>query len=215
VSTDNGEPPPTETGPVPVHVVRVTPRLLGVPVPAGLLVLACATLVVALVLFGFGAWPTALALLVVAVGLAVLAVALARRTPESPLARAGAAATRSIGSRARALATAVRAESEARQEVAALRAELGRQSLRRDELLRELGATVYAGGDEDGEARLRSAVADVDRRTAELEAEVEAAAARAGERIERARLEVQRTQQLDALPNDRSSPDDDNGRLGR
>ena len=73
----------------------------------------------------------------------------------------------------------------------ARRSETMRLASERDGLFRRLGQTVYAGGDGTDE---RAAIDELDARIAALEQEANEIAARATERVDAARLEVQPTE---------------------
>ncbi len=184
--------PPTETGPVPVSIVRTDARWFGVPPPLVLLVLVAAALVAGIGLLAAGRWPYGLILLGVAALLGAVFLEVARRRPDSRLARASAGAA--IGAQAYARATveslvarsrAVADTQRARSAQAVVRAE------RRAALLR-LGEAVYRD-DDAAVDDARETLAALDRAEEELAERLRSRIAERDARVRSARLSVQQT----------------------
>jgi hypothetical protein len=88
----------------------------------------------------------------------------------------------------------------ARHQVGRLLHEREHLGSRRKELLRTLGQAVYEH-DEQGTQAVRAELEELDQAAADREAEMQAVAERARDRIERARLEVQPTRMVE-IPGD-------------
>lgn len=172
------QPPPPETGPVPV-------RRFGTPPAGAVLWLAVALLAAAVVLFALGAWIVGVILLVVALALGALYVAQARG-PETSF-----ALTR-VRARSRAVAVSVAAQAQAQAEQLQLRRDLQRLAGERNQRLHELGEAVYRE-DEAGTEAARAALRELDEAVAAKEAEMTQIALRTQERVGQARLEAQST----------------------
>jgi len=174
-----------------VTVARSAPRWFGVTPPTLLFGVACAALVLGVVLLATGHWVAGLLVL----GLALLLVAAfleaGRRKPDTAVVKASVSAVDSLRARAGYAAGALITTSAARREIARRRAELFRLRAEREALLRGLGEAVYLGGD-GSEQRAR--IAELDDQAAVLEHEATAIAEQARERVGSARLEVQRTE---------------------
>src|SRR5205814_5303508 len=84
------EVPPDETGPVPVSVSRTEARFYGVTPALGALVLAGASLALAVIFFVTGHWPIGLILLGVTVLLVLAFLETARRRPRGTASRSTA-----------------------------------------------------------------------------------------------------------------------------
>jgi hypothetical protein len=189
--TARAEVPVHETGPVPVKIERVSPRWFGLTPPTLLFGLACAVLVLAIVLLVIGHWVAGLLVMGLALLLAAAFLEVGRRKPDAAVVKASVDAVDSLRARAGFAAHALLTNSAARREIGRRRAELARLQAEREALLRALGGAVYAG--EDG-AEQRSRIAELDERGAALEAEAAKIAEEASARVQRAHLEVQSTE---------------------
>jgi type IV secretory pathway TrbD component len=203
--------PPDETGRVPVHRLRVEPRLYGVTPAALVLVLAGAALTLAIVLFVLGKWPFALVALGVALLLLAVFVETARRHPAGRVSRASAEALDQFGARANVAAESLATRGRAMRRVLALRRELRRMAAFRAQLLFELGDAVYRGDDQASETA-RGRIDELDRLAASTEAQMQDVVATAQRRIEERRLEVQPTEMVE-LPDQPDQPGPDPGEL--
>ena len=193
------EPPPDETGPVPVQTQTVEPHLFGVTPPMALLALAVAALAVGILLLALGS--TVAGAIVAGAGVALFGVFLsvARRRPDSRLTRTSAEAVEEARSRVSFAVGTLATRSRLQREVARLRADLVRLAERRRGLLHDLGRAVYEGDDAARDA-LRDELAEVDRTAETKETEMETIIARARKQVQRARLEVQRTEMVELPP---------------
>jgi len=181
--------PPQEVGPVPVSMHGAEPRWFGVTPPSLLLGLATVLLVLAIVLFAVGHWPYGLILLGVAALLLAVFLEAARRGPQEHVAvRASADAREHVRSRVEELRARTVAVAEARRVQSAL---LVVEAERRTRL-GELGAAAHAH-DSTAEAAARAALAELDRREAELRGRLAERLEATGERIRKAKLPVQDT----------------------
>ncbi len=196
--------PPDETGRVPVHRLRVEPRLYGVTPTTLVLVLAGAALTLAIVLFVLGKWPIALVLLGVALLLLAVFVETARRHPAGRVTRASAEALDQFRARANVAAESLATRGRAMRRVLTLRRELRRMGALRAQLLFELGDAVYRGDDQASETA-RGRIDELDGLVASTEAQMQEVVATAQRRIEERRLEVQPTEMVE-LP-DEPGPD--------
>ena len=199
--TVRAELPADETGPVPVTVQEASPRWFGLAPPTALFGLALVLFVVAIVLLVLESWVAGLIVL----GLALLFTAgfleAGRRKPDTPVVRASVDAVDTVRARAGFRAQAWAARSAARREIARRRSEAFRLASERDCLLRDLGRSVYEGGDGAGE---REAIRALDERTAALEREAAEIAEHAQNRVEEARLDVQPTEVQEPVDRDAS-----------
>jgi hypothetical protein len=189
--TVRAEVPAHETGPVPVTVERVSPRWFGLTPPTLLFGVACAVLVVGIVLLVTEHWIAGLLVLGLALLLAAAFLEVGRRKPDAAVVKASVDAVDSMRARAGFAAQAVLTNSAARREIGRRRNELARLQSERGALFRGLGEAVYAGED-GGEQRAR--IAELDQRAAALEAEAAQIAEHARARVQRAHLEVQSTE---------------------
>lgn len=193
--------PSEETGPVPVSLQRVEPRLFGVAPQHLLLALALVALVIAIALFATGAWPYGLILLGIGALLLAAFLEAARRRPSATVRRAADARGRAHSAwetwQVRAAAAA-----EIRRNQSALAV---LESDRRSALL-ELGTAAHRR-DSTGEAAARALLDALDVREAELRAGLAAVVEDAGERIRKARLPVEDTMMV--LPTEPSPPPDE------
>jgi hypothetical protein len=187
------ETPPDETGPVPVHMTRVEPRLYGVIPSALVLGLAVASLILTIIFFVTGHWPIGLILLGVTVLLALLFFEAARRKPAGAVSRSTAEALEAFRERAGVAAEALATRGRAATQLLAVRRELQRMAQLRLRLLVELGDAVYRGDEEQTETA-RSRVEELDRLAAQREAEMQAVIEQAERRLAQRRLEVQPTE---------------------
>jgi hypothetical protein len=185
------EVPAHETGPVPVTIERVSPRWFGLTPPTLLFGVACAVLVLGIVLLATGHWIAGLLVLGLALLLAAAFLEVGRRKPDAAVVKASVDAVDSVRARAGFAAQALLTNSAARKEIGRRRAELARLQAEREGLFRALGEAVYAG--EDG-AEQRGRLAELDERGAALEAEAAQIAEQARARVQRAHLEVQPTE---------------------
>lgn len=187
------EPPPDETGPVPVQRERVEPHLFGVTPPLAILALAVAAFAVGILLLVLGRIVLGAVVLAAGAVLVVAFVAVARRKPDSGLARASATAADGARGRLSVAYTGFSARTRARRRVAALRAELDRLGDRRRALLTRVGEAVYTG-DEEATESLRAELEELDRTVAEREAQMDTIVEEARAEVASAQLEVQRTE---------------------
>jgi len=187
-STVRVELPPNETGPVPVRMQHAETHWFGVAPPQLLLAVATGTCVLALVLFATGHWPYGLILLGIGALLLVSFLEAARRRPTSPVTRASANARE----RARSAWEAYRVRSFAAAELRRLHNGLVVLEQERRAALLNLGAAAHAG-ESTAEAAVRARLDELDRREADLRAQLESALEEVGERIRKARLPVQET----------------------
>ena len=195
--------PPPEEGPVPVSRHDAEPRWFGVTPPSLLLALTAALFVLALVLFALGHWPYGLILLGLAALLLAVFLEAARRRPQEHAAlRAGTEARERVRSRVEEL----RARSSALAEARRAHGDLLLLESERKARLADLGAAAHAR-DSTAEAAARAALADLDRREAELWSSLEARQRATGERIRKAKLPVQDTMMV--LPTEPTPPPDE------
>jgi len=190
------QPPPDETGPVPVRRAAVEPHLFGVTPPMALFALGLAAVAVAILLLAVGTPAAGLILLAVGLLLLVAFVRVARRKPDSELARRSTAAVDGARDRVSVVLGTAATRSRARRRVASLRAQLLRLGERRRALLLDLGRAVYEG-DDAATHSLRTELAELDRAAADKEAEVSAIVEQARREIARTRLEVQPTEMVE------------------
>jgi zinc-ribbon domain len=198
------EAPPDETGPVPVSVSRTEARFYGVTPAAAVLVLAGATLTVAIVLFVVGNWPIGLIVLGVTVLLVLAFLETARRKPRGTVSRSTAEALDTFRARAGVAAESIATRGRATRRLFALRQELRRMAALRARLLLEVGDAVYRG-DEQATEEARSRVEELDRLAAEREGEMQQVVEAAQHVLTRRRLEVQPTEVAEQ-PQEPSTP---------
>jgi hypothetical protein len=198
------EVPADETGRVPVHYTRAEPRYYGVTPTTLVLVLAGASLALAVVLLATGHWPVGLIVLGFSVLLVLVFLEAARRKPDGALARSTAEALDSFRARAGVAAGSLATRGKAARRVITLRRELQRMGVLRDRLLFELGDAVYRG-DEQGTKTAREQVEELDELAAQREAEMQEVVAQAEERLRQRRLEVQPTEMVE-LPEEPLAP---------
>jgi len=189
--TVRAEVPPVEPTPAPVHVQEATTRWFGLTPPTLVLAVALLLLVAAVVLLATANWVAGLLVLGVALLCAAAFLEVGRRKPDTPAVRASIGAVDTLRARAGYAAQSFAARSSARREVARRRSEQLTLAGERERALRALGEAVYRG--DDGSAE-RARVQALDDRAVELDREVEEIAARTRDRVEEARLEVQRTE---------------------
>jgi hypothetical protein len=187
------EVPPDETGPVPVNVSRTEARFYRVTPATAVLVLAGATLAVAVFLFIDGHWPIALIVLGVTVLLVLVFLETARRKPRGTVSRSTAEGLDSIRARAGVAAGSIATRSRATRRLYALRQELRQLEATRLHLLFELGDAVYRG-DERAADEARNRVEELDALAAEREAQMQQVIDSAQDVVARRRLEVQPTE---------------------
>lgn len=202
------ETPPTETGPVPVDVSSVEPRLFGVTPPTAVFALGVAALGAGAVLLAGGRWLAGALAVVAALLLLAAFFQVARRKPDGVVARATAGALGTVRARAGYAVDAVATRSRAGRELVRARQELLDLGAERERRLRELGEAVY-GGDRKGTRRFRGELAELDARIERKEAEMATIAADAQERLERARLQVQPTEMVEIPEPPSPTPDPD------
>jgi hypothetical protein len=178
-------PPPHETGPVPVELMRVEPRYFGIPPASALLAVGAAALAVGVVLLVFGE-PVAGAVAVVG-GLAAVAAAVDRQRRRD--------AIEFLRSRAGTIGSTL----SARRELTRVRAELEEVERERGARLRALGEAVY-GEDSAATESLRRELAELDDRAEEKRVEIERIVGDLEASVARARLETGRTQALEPYP---------------
>jgi hypothetical protein len=196
--------PANETGRVPVHYSRAEPRYYGITPSTLVLVLAAAALTLAIVLFATGRWPWGLILLGVSVLLLLVFLEVARRKPDGTLARSTAEALDAFRARAGMTADSIVTRGRVTRTMLGLRRELQKMTALRAQLLFELGEAVY-GGDEQATERARGQLLELDELAAQREGEMQAVVARANERIQRRKLEVQPTEMVE-LPEEPAAP---------
>jgi hypothetical protein len=190
------ETPPEETGPVPVNVTRVEPRLYGVTPVYLTLGLAVAALAVTIIMFATGHWQVGLILFGVTILLVLAFLEALRRKPEGAVIRSRADAIRDrAGFAAEAIATRGRTATH----LLAARRDLQRLAQIRTGLLVELGEAVYRGDSEATETA-RSRLEELDRQAAQREAEMQDLLEATRQRLTRRRLEVQSTQVVEPQP---------------
>ena len=187
------EVPPDETGDVPVTVSRVEPRLYGVVPSTAVLVLAGASLTLAIVLFTLGHWPLGLILLGVTVLLVLVFLETARRKPTGTVSRSTVEALHTFRARAGVAAESLAMRGRAARQLLAMRREAQRMAVLRSRMLFELGDAVYRG-DEQATEEARGRVEELDRLAAQREAEMQQVVEAAQQVMARRRLEVQPTE---------------------
>jgi hypothetical protein len=171
--------PPDETGPVPVQMVAAEPRWYGITPRGGALAVGIAAAGVGIVLLVTGSIVAGAILL--ALGALMLGM----------LVRGDVASVLS-GPTARGR-TAVSTRLSAGRRLAVLRRDLDGISGERDRHLRALGEAVYHG-DDAGVQPLRQELADLDRREAELRAEIDRTMLDARQKMSAVQLETARTE---------------------
>jgi hypothetical protein len=189
---------------VPVHYTRAEPRYYGITPATPVLVLAATALTLAVVLLTIGHWPFGLIALGVSILLVVVFVEAARRKPDGAVARSTAEALDAFRSRAGVAAESLATRGRAARQVLALRRELQRMAVVRAQLLFELGNAVYRG-DEQATETAREQLGELDELSGRREAEMQAVVARAQERLQQRRLEVQPTEMVE-LPEQPGGP---------
>jgi hypothetical protein len=182
---------------VPIQPLIAERRFFGVPPSTVLLVLGAGALAGAIGLFATGRWPWGLILLGLAIFLLTGFSSQARRLPDetSGVGRASLGVLGSVRARAGAAVETVAAHGSARIELAALRRDVGRLVAERGERLRELGEAVYEGN-RSATKQLKQGIEALDNEIKEKETQMANVTMEAGERIERAQLQVQPTQIL-------------------
>jgi hypothetical protein len=186
------EVPPHETSAAPVNVSVAMPHYFGVTPPMLLFGTATAALALAVALALLTHWVAALILAVVSLLLLALFVSIARRRPDTMLARASATAVDRVRERTAWMVELVSVRTAAGRELARLRNELFVLSHEREARLRDLGAAVY-GEDDEATQALTDELRRLDGATEEKEAEMQAVATAAEDRIRKGRLSVQPT----------------------
>jgi hypothetical protein len=189
------EVPPEETGRVPVHYTQAEPRYYGIAPTTLVFVLAAVVLGIAIVLFVSGHWPFGLIALGVSTLLVVVFIEAARRRPDAVV-RTTAGAIDTVRSRAGIAAESLATRNRASRQVLAIRHELQRMADARTKLLFELGDAVYRG---DGQATetARAELEELDALVARRESEMREVVAKAQERLQQRRLEVQPTEMVE------------------
>ncbi len=186
------EMPPHETSAAPVNVSVAMPHYFGVTPPMLLFGTATAALALAIALAMLTHWVAALILAIVSLLLLALFVGIARRRPDTTLARASATAVDRVRERTAWMVELMSVRTAAGRELARLRNELFTLSGEREARLRDLGAAVYAE-DEEATQDLTNEIRRLDDAAQEKEAEMQAVADAAEERIRKGRLSVQPT----------------------
>jgi zinc-ribbon domain len=189
--TTRADTPTHEPEPAPANVQRSSTRWFGLTPPTLVLIVAVLLFVLAVALLVLGRWVAGLLVLGLALLFAAAFLEAGRRKPDTAVARSSVGAVETLRARAAFAAQSLRARSSAHQEVARRRTEAMQLAGERERALRALGAAVYRG--EDGTAE-RARLQQLDERLAELEREVGAIAAQTRNRVEEARLEVERTE---------------------
>jgi hypothetical protein len=194
--------PLDETGEVPVSYQLAEPKYFGVTPPTLLLGLTAALFVIAIVLFAAGHWPYGLILLGVSALLLAAFLEVVRRRPANGIGRPSVAARE----RAQSSLETYRARAFAAGEVRRMRRALMHLEADRRALLHDLGAAAHFG-DADGESAIRARLAELDAHEAQLNGQLDAALAHAGERIRKAQLPVQETMMV--MPQEPTPPPDE------
>jgi hypothetical protein len=191
--------PVHETSSAPVDVMWAERRFFGVTPPTGLFALAAAALVLAVVLLVSGHWLWGVLLVAAALFLLVTFVTQTKRVPAqaSGVAKASVGALEAVKARAEATFETVAAHGSAKIELMRLRRELGELAAERGRRLRSLGEAVYEG-DKKATKDQKERVSELDERIEAKEAEMTAVAEEAERRVERAQLDVQATQVVQA-----------------
>jgi hypothetical protein len=184
--------PPHETMASPVDVSVAMPRYFGIAPPTLLFGIATATLAVAIVLAILAHWLAALVLAAAVLLEIALFLGVARRKPDTIVARVSARTILRARERAAWLVQATSVRTEAGRLLAPIRRELLALGERRERQLRDLGAAVYEGDDEAAN-RLTGDLQRLDDEKRQKEAEMEAIADSAQQRLEKGRLHVQPT----------------------
>ena len=184
--------PPHETTASPVDVAVAMPRYFGLTPPTLLFGVATATLAVAVVLAILAHWVAALVLAAAVLLEIVLFIGVASRKPDSAVAEGSARTFQHARDRAAWLLQSATVRTEAGRQLAPLRRELLELGERRERQLRELGAAVYAGDDEEAK-RVTEELNRLEEQQHETEARVAAIADSAQERLAEGRLRVQPT----------------------
>lgn len=178
-------PPPHETGPVPVELMRVEARYFGIAPASALLAVAIAAIAVGVVLLVFGE-PVA-GVVTLGLGLVAMAGAIDRRRRRD--------AIELLRSRADTIGSTL----TARRELARVRGELDGIGRERGARLRALGEAVYRDDDAATES-LRRELAELDDRAEEKRVQIERIVSDLEARVARSRLETGRTQALEPYP---------------
>jgi hypothetical protein len=189
--TVRAEAPPHEPEPAPANVQRSSTRWFGLTPPTLVLVVAVLLTAVAVVLLVLGSWVAGLLVLGLALLCAAAFLEAGRRKPDTAVAQSSVGAVETLRARAGFTAQSLRARSSAHREVARRRTEAMQLAGERERVLRALGEAVHRGGDGAAE---RARLQELDERLAELEREIGAIAAETRNRMEEARLEVQKTE---------------------
>jgi hypothetical protein len=184
--------PAEEPAGPPATVYRIEPRLFGVASPVLLGTLACAALLLAVVLFAVGGLATGTVVFGLAVVLAGLFVVTATRDPRSALGRAVLGTSASLRAHARLAGVSLSAWSGAGREVVRLRRErwLLESEFRRR--LTQLGEAVHRDED-DRAAELKAQASALTAELGRCDRELAAALRRAYRRVDGERLASQRT----------------------
>lgn len=174
---------------MPISMHDAEPRWLGLTPPSLLLGLAGLLTLVAIVFFAVGHWPYALILLGIAALLLAVFLEAARRGPQQHAAvRASNDARERVHSRLEEWRTRSATAAETRR----IRTELLLLESERKARLSDLGAAAHAH-DGTAEAAARAALTELDLREEELRGRLDEQLRDAGERIRRARLQVEET----------------------
>jgi hypothetical protein len=184
--------PPHETTPAPASFDVAMPRYFGITPPMLLFAVAVAALALAIAFAVLSHWFAAITLAFVCLLLLVAFAGVAQRKPSGAFARRSGRTFTRVRDRAGWTAESLALRSAARRRLTSVRRSLFELQLRRESLLRELGAAVYDGD----AAATQSATAEIrriDDEVGELEARMHAIAAETRERMERGRLQVQPT----------------------
>lgn len=186
------------------------PRYFGLTPPVLLFGLATAALAIAIALAILERWIGALVFAVASLAFLALFVGVARRKPDTALTRKSVRAIERVRERTSWAIEAVAIRSSAGREVTRLRYDLAEAEQRREALLRDLGAAVYENDDAARETLSRE-IAELDEEATRREAEMNAIADAAQERIEQGRLRVQPTmiEPPEPLPPEPSPPPDE------
>jgi len=190
--TQQEQVPPHESSPSPVDLSVAMPRYFGITPPTLLFGIATATLAIAVVLAVTAHWIAALVLAAAVLVEIALFLAVARRKPDTAVATASVNAVHRVRERAAWLVQATSVRTEAGRMLTPLRHELLELDQRRDRKLRELGAAVY-GGEEDDARLLTDELKALDEERAAKEGEMRAIEEAAQQRLEKGRLHVQPT----------------------
>jgi zinc ribbon protein len=179
------------------HFYGVTPTSL-------VLMLVGAAAAVAVVLFILGHWPIGLVVVGIALLLLLAALESARRTPRGSVTRSTADALDGLRARVTVAAESFATRGRAAKRLSDVRRQLQQLGRARNRLLFELGDAVYRG-DDPAVGTIRDRIGELDRLATERQEEMRAIEEATHRRVERGRLEVQRTEVAE-VPREPATP---------